>query len=60
MSAFHALTGVPILLNTSFNIMGKPILHAAEDAMLVFLTTGLDAAVVVDFLLMKNPSDFPR
>lgn len=60
MSAFHALTGVPILLNTSFNIMGKPILHAAEDAMLVFLTAGLDAAVVVDFLLMKNPSDFPR
>ena len=60
MSAFHALTGVPILLNTSFNIMGKPILHAAEDAMLVFHTTGLDAAVVVDFLLMKNPSDFPR
>ncbi|WP_410959145.1 carbamoyltransferase C-terminal domain-containing protein, partial [Salmonella sp. 6084] len=34
IEAFAELTGVPILLNTSFNVMGKPILHTAEDAIL--------------------------
>ncbi|WP_439497959.1 carbamoyltransferase family protein [Bosea sp. (in: a-proteobacteria)] len=53
ISAFHQLTGVPVLLNTSFNIMGKPILHTSEDAILMFYTSGLDALVVEDWLLMK-------
>lgn len=53
ISAFHALTGVPVVLNTSFNIMGKPILHTAEDAILMFYTSGLDALVVDDWLLVK-------
>ena len=57
ISAFHQLTGVPLLLNTSFNIMGKPILHTAEDAILMFHTTGLDAVVVEDYLLVKDPDD---
>ncbi|MFJ5368076.1 carbamoyltransferase [Bosea sp. CER48] len=53
ISAFHALTGVPVILNTSFNIMGKPILHTAEDAILMFYTSGLDALVIDDWLLVK-------
>ncbi|WP_439492321.1 carbamoyltransferase family protein [Bosea sp. (in: a-proteobacteria)] len=53
ISAFHALTGVPVILNTSFNIMGKPILHSAEDAILMFYTSGLDALVIEDWLLVK-------
>lgn len=53
ISAFHDLTGVPVILNTSFNIMGKPILHTAEDAILMFYTSGLDALVCEDWLLMK-------
>ena len=53
LQAFHRRTGVPILLNTSFNIMGKPILHSTEDAILMFYTTGLDALVVEDWLLVK-------
>lgn len=53
ISAFHALTGVPVILNTSFNVMGKPILHTTEDAVLMFYTTGLDALVVEDWLLVK-------
>ncbi|MFD0934381.1 carbamoyltransferase C-terminal domain-containing protein, partial [Methylobacterium trifolii] len=53
IAAFRDLTGVPILLNTSFNVMGKPILHSAEDAILMFYTTGLDALVVEDWLLVK-------
>lgn len=45
---FNRITGVPIILNTSFNIMGKPIVHSVQDAVAVFGTTGLDG------LLMEN------
>lgn len=54
IAAFAEITGVPILLNTSFNVMGKPILHTAEDAILMFYTTRLDAIVVEDWLLTKK------
>ena len=46
VAAFHDLTGVPIVLNTSFNVMGKPIVHSVEDAVAVFLTSGLDMLVI--------------
>ena len=50
---FHALTGVPLVLNTSFNVMGKPISHSVEDVLGVFYTTGLDAVFIDDLLLLK-------
>lgn len=53
ISAFHELTGVPMLLNTSLNIMGKPIIHSVEDALGIFYTTGLDALVLEDYLIEK-------
>lgn len=53
IEAFDRLTGVPVLLNTSFNIMGKPILHTAEDALLMFHTTGIDVLVVEDWIMVK-------
>jgi len=51
--AFFELTGVPILLNTSFNVMGKPIIHSIEDAVSVFYTTGLDVLVIDEYLIKK-------
>lgn len=51
---FHKITGVPILLNTSFNVMGKPIVHSVEDAMAVFHTSGLDALIVGDSIFLKE------
>jgi len=51
---FHRITGVPMLLNTSLNVMGKPIIHSVEDALAVFYTTGLDALVVEDYLFEKS------
>jgi carbamoyltransferase len=51
--AFYKLTGVPMLLNTSFNIMGKPIIHSVEDALGLFYTTGLDLLVIEDYLIEK-------
>lgn len=53
ITAFFKITGVPIILNTSFNIMGKPIIHSVEDAISVFFTTGLDALVIEDYLIEK-------
>ncbi len=53
LRAFYELTGVPVLLNTSFNVMGKPIIHSVEDAVAVFYTTGLDALVLDDLVLEK-------
>jgi carbamoyltransferase len=52
--AFFRKTGVPLVLNTSLNVMGKPIVHSLEDALGLFFTTGLDALVVDDVLLKKH------
>jgi carbamoyltransferase len=51
---FYEISGVPMLLNTSFNIMGKPIIHSLEDAVGLFYTTGLDALVIEDYLIEKK------
>ncbi|SMF94933.1 carbamoyltransferase [Methylomagnum ishizawai] len=53
LAEFHRLSGVPVLLNTSFNVMGKPIVHGVEDAMAVFLGSGLDALALGDWLFAK-------
>jgi carbamoyltransferase len=51
---FYTLTGVPLILNTSLNIMGRPIIHSVEDALAVFYTTGLDALFIEGLLLLKS------
>ncbi len=53
LSAFHRQTGVPVLLNTSLNQMGKPMVHGVEDAVAVFMTSGLDVLVIGDYLFQK-------
>ena len=50
---FYQHTQIPMVLNTSFNVMGKPLVHSLNDALSVFLTTGLDALVVNDYLITK-------
>jgi carbamoyltransferase len=55
LKAFDALTGVPVLINTSFNVKGEPIVETPEDAMRCFLTTGMDHLVLHDTLITKNP-----
>jgi carbamoyltransferase len=49
-------TGVPMLLNTSLNVMGKPIAHLATDALTILATTGLDALLVDEVLIEKRPA----
>jgi len=51
---FGKLSGVPMVLNTSFNIRGKPIVHTPQDAIECFLTTGMDALFLGDYVLVKK------
>ena len=53
IDAFRQLTGIPLLLNTSFNVMGKPMIHSLEDALSVFYTSGLDVLVIGDYMIVK-------
>lgn len=53
LDAFHRRTGLPVLLNTSFNVMGKPIVHGVEDAFGVFMGSGLDGLVIGDYFFTK-------
>jgi carbamoyltransferase len=54
IAAFEALTGVPIVLNTSFNNHVEPIVDSLTDAIVCFLTTGLDYLVAGDYLVEKR------
>lgn len=54
--AFHRRTGVPIVLNTSFNLKGEPIVCAPDDAPRTFYTSGLGARIIGAFLLEKRIS----
>lgn len=55
LEAFSDITGVPCLLNTSFNVKGEPIVCTPQDAIRTFSATGLDALAVGNCLLTKNP-----
>ena len=56
---FHEKTGVPVLLNTSFNVANEPIVESPEDAIRCFLSTGIDALLIGDYLLVKNTKTEP-
>jgi len=52
--AFEAKTGCPVVINTSFNIRGEPIVCTPEDAYRCFMATGMDALVLERFVLRKE------
>lgn len=54
LTTFAERTGCPVLINTSFNIRGEPIVCTAEDAYRCFLATGMDALVINDHLFLKD------
>ncbi|MBX7199771.1 MAG: carbamoyltransferase [Rhodospirillaceae bacterium] len=59
ISRFKALTGIPVLVNTSFNVRGEPIVGTPADAFRCFMATELDLLVVGNFILRKagqNPA----
>ena len=54
LSAFNAVTGCPILVNTSFNIRDEPIVCTAKDAYQCFMGSEMDVLAVGNLLLYKN------
>jgi carbamoyltransferase len=54
LEAFEGLTGCPVMINTSFNIRGEPIVCTPGDAYRCFMATDIDALVIDDFLLLKS------
>jgi carbamoyltransferase len=54
LEAFFRKTGCPVLVNTSFNVRGEPIVCTPEDAYRCFLATEMDALVLEDVLLLKD------
>lgn len=54
LSAFEKKTGCPVLVNTSFNVRGEPIVSTPEDAYRCFMRTEMDYLVIEDFLLAKT------
>jgi len=54
LQEFEALTGVPVLLNTSLNVRGEPIVETPSDAIACFLTTGIDYLAMHDMLIAKS------
>jgi carbamoyltransferase len=53
LCAFHRRTGVPVILNTSFNLRGEPIVCSPTDAIRTFFSSGMDALVIGPFLVEK-------
>jgi carbamoyltransferase len=61
IDAFYRRTGCPVIVNTSFNVRGEPIVCTPEDAYRCFMRTDMDALVLEDFLLAKtDQAPLPR
>ncbi|MFM8980971.1 MAG: carbamoyltransferase [Planctomycetia bacterium] len=56
LEAFHAQTGCPVLVNTSFNVKDEPIVATAADAWRTYLATGIDVLVLEDCVVVEKPA----
>jgi carbamoyltransferase len=54
LKTFERVTGCPVLVNTSFNVRGEPIVCSPAEALRCFLATDMDALVLEDFVLRKE------
>jgi len=54
LEAFERRTGVPVLINTSFNLRGEPIVSSPSDALKTFFASGIDYLVLEDFVVEKE------
>jgi len=54
METFYKMTGCPVLVNTSFNVRGEPIVCTPEDAYRCFLATEMDALVLENIIILKD------
>lgn len=54
IEAFRQRTGVPAVINTSFNVMGEPIVNSPQEALRCFYSTGIDVLVLENYVLSKD------
>jgi len=54
LKRFEAKTGCPVIINTSFNVRGEPIVCSPEHAYRCFMATNMDALVMADYVLLKE------
>jgi carbamoyltransferase len=54
LKAFEAQTGCPVMINTSFNVRGEPIVCTPADAYRCFMATDMDALVIENFVMLKE------
>jgi carbamoyltransferase len=57
LDAFERRTGVPVLINTSFNLRGEPIVSSPSDALKTFFASGIDCLALEDFLVEKEEGE---
>lgn len=57
ISAFYRRTGCPVIINTSFNVRGEPIVCTPEDAYRCFMTTNMDVLVLGNHVLLKHEQE---
>ena len=53
IESFNKLTKIPVLLNTSFNVKGQPIVNTPSEALETFKSTNIDVLAIGDFVLIK-------
>lgn len=58
INQFFQRTGCPIIINTSFNVRGEPIVESPQDAYRCFMRTNMDSLVLENFLIEKQQQDF--
>ena len=54
IKTFYEMTGCPVIVNTSFNVRGEPIVCSPEDAFTCFMRTEMDYLVMENFILDKK------
>lgn len=57
IKAFERQTGIPVVINTSFNVQGEPIVCTPNDAIRTFFTCGLDVLIMGNYVVMKQGQD---
>ena len=57
ISKFKEKTGCPVIVNTSFNVRGEPIVNTPTDAFNCFMGTNLDILVIENFIMFKNDQE---
>ncbi|MBL4668528.1 MAG: hypothetical protein JKY30_04630 [Flavobacteriales bacterium] len=54
LTEFNKLSGIPLVVNTSYNVMGKPIAHSLNDVMAVFFNSSIDAVIINNYVIERD------